>query len=274
VVERRDPGVTEPRTAPGREVVLAVEGEVATVTLNRPGAMNAMGRRLAEDFELVLAELRAAAAVRAVIVTGAGDRAFSVGGDIKERGAMSLDERWQHALRLGRCFDELEALPLPVIAAINGFALGGGMELAAACDIRVASDRAEVGLMEVRLGVFPGAGGPARLTRLVGKGIAKLVLDTGRRFPAAEARQLGLVDAVVPHERCLAEARALAEEIAANGPLAVRALKRLVNAAYEMDLGSALELSRALRQPLDHTEDMLEGVRAFEEKRRPRFQGR
>jgi enoyl-CoA hydratase/carnithine racemase len=187
---------------------------------------------------------------------------------------MSLDERWSHALRLGRCFDEIETFPAPVIAAINGFALGGGMELAVACDIRIASERAEVGLMEVRLGVFPGAGGPARLTRLVGKGIAKLVLFTGRRFPAPAAADLGLVDLVVPHERLMTDARALADEIAANGPLAVRALKRLVNAAYEADLASSLELARALRQPLDHTEDMLEGVRAFAEKRPPRYRGR
>jgi len=260
--------------APGPEVVLTVDGAVATVTLNRPAAMNAMGRRFAEDLERALGDLRTLSGVRAVVMTGAGDRAFSVGGDIKERGAMSLDERWNHALRLGRCFDEIEALPVPVIAAVNGFALGGGMELAVACDIRVASDRAEVGLTEVRIGVFPGAGGPARLTRLVGKGVAKLVLFSGRRFRAPEARALGLVDVVVPHDRLLAEARGLADEIAANGPLGVQALKRLVNVCYDADLASALELARALRRPLDHTQDMLEGVRAFEEKRAPRFEGR
>jgi methylglutaconyl-CoA hydratase len=256
------------------EVLLQVDGAVATLTLNRPGAMNAMGRQFASDLEEALARLRAAPDLRAVIVTGAGERAFSVGGDIKERGAMSLDERWSHALRLGRCFDEIETFPVPVIAALNGFALGGGMELAVACDIRVASERAELALAEVRLGIFPGAGGPARLTRLVGKGIAKLVLFTGRRFPAREALGMGLVDVVVAHDRLMADARALAEEIAGNGPLAVRALKRLANACYETDLASALELSRALRQPLDHTEDMLEGVRAFAEKRAPRYRGR
>lgn len=256
------------------EVLLTVDGAVATLTLNRPRAMNAMGRQFADDLERALAGLTATPGIRAVIVTGAGDRAFSVGGDIKERGAMSLDERWRHALRLGRCFDEIESWPAPVIAAINGYALGGGMELAVACDIRMASDRAEVGLTEVRIGVFPGAGGPVRLTRLVGKGIAKLVLFSGRRFAAPEAAALGLVDLVVPHERLLADARALADEIAANGPLAVRALKRLVNACYEADLASSLELARALRRPLDHTQDMLEGVRAFEERRPPRFEGR
>jgi len=256
------------------EVLLTVEGPVATLTLNRPSAMNAMGRRFAEDLEQALRDLRAQPSIRAVVVTGAGERAFSVGGDIKERGAMSLEERWSHALRLGRCFDDIEALPVPVIAAVNGYALGGGMELAVACDIRVASDQAEVGLTEVRIGVFPGAGGPVRLTRLVGKGIAKLVLLTGRRFPAREAATLGLVDLVVPHAELLAAARRLAEEIAANGPLAVQAIKRLVNACYEADLTSSLELARALRQPLDHTEDMREGVRAFEERRPPRFQGR
>jgi enoyl-CoA hydratase len=260
--------------AAGPEVVLSVDGAVATITMSRPAAMNAMGRQFADDLERALGELRALPGVRAVVVTGAGDRAFSVGGDIKERGSMSLDERWSHALRLGRCFDEIENFPVPVIAAINGYALGGGMELAVACDIRIASERAEVGLTEVRIGVFPGAGGPVRLTRLVGKGIAKLVLFSGRRFRGPEAQALGLVDMVVPHDRLMVEARALAGEIAANGPLGVQALKRLVNACYEADLASSLELARALRRPLDHTEDMLEGVRAFEEKRPPRFQGR
>lgn len=256
------------------QVFLGVEGHIATLTLNRPEAMNAMGHDLARDLEAALDRLEAAHEVRAVVATGAGDRAFSVGGDIKERGAMSLDERWEHALRLGRCFDRIEALPVPVIAAINGFCFGGGMEMAVACDLRIASERAEVGFLEVKLGVFPGAGGPARLTRLVGKGRAKLVLYTGRRFPAAEALATGLVERVVPRDRLMAEARALAAEIAANGPLAVRALKRLVDTCYEADLAASQELARALRRPLDHTADMLEGVRAFEEKRPPRFQGR
>ena len=256
------------------QVLLGVEGHIAILTLNRPEAMNAMGHDLARDLEAALDRLEAAHEVRAVVATGAGDRAFSVGGDIKERGAMSLDERWEHALRLGRCFHRLEALPVPVIAAINGFCFGGGMEMAVACDLRIASERAEVGFLEVKLGVFPGAGGPARLTRLVGKGRAKLVLYTGRRFPAAEALATGLVERVVPRDRLMAEARALAAEIAANGPLAVRALKRLVDTCYEADLAPSQELARALRRPLDHTADMLEGVRAFEEKRPPRFQGR
>ena len=256
------------------QVLLTVEGYIATLTLNRPEAMNAMGHDLARDLEAALDRLEGAHDVRAVVATGAGDRAFSVGGDIKERGAMSLDERWEHALRLGRCFDRIETLPLPVIAAINGFCFGGGMEMAVACDLRIASERAEVGFLEVKLGVFPGAGGPARLTRLVGKGRAKLVLYTGRRFPAAEALATGLVERVVPRDRLMAEARALAAEIAANGPLAVRALKRLVDTCYEADLASSQELARALRRPLDHTADMLEGVRAFEQKRPPRFQGR
>ncbi|MBI1959073.1 MAG: enoyl-CoA hydratase/isomerase family protein [Candidatus Rokubacteria bacterium] len=256
------------------QVLLGVEGHIAILTLNRPEAMNAMGHDLARDLEAALDRLEAAHEVRAVVATGAGDRAFSVGGDIKERGAMSLDERWEHALRLGRCFHRLEALPVPVIAAINGFCFGGGMEMAVACDLRIASERAEVGFLEVKLGVFPGAGGPARLTRLVGKGRAKLVLYTGRRFPAAEALATGLVERVVPRDRLMAEARALAAEIAANGPLAVRALKRLVDTCYEADLAASQELARALRRPLDHTADMLEGVRAFEEKRPPRFQGR
>ena len=256
------------------QVLLGVEGHIAILTLNRPEAMNAMGHDLARDLEAALDRLEAAHEVRAVVATGAGDRAFSVGGDIKERGAMSLDERWEHALRLGRCFHRLEALPVPVIAAINGFCFGGGMEMAVACDLRIASERAEVGFLEVKLGVFPGAGGPARLTRLVGKGRAKLVLYTGRRFPAAEALATGLVERVVPRDRLMAEARALAAEIAANGPLAVGALKRLVDTCYEADLAASQELARALRRPLDHTADMLEGVRAFEEKRPPRFQGR
>ena len=256
------------------QVLLGVEGHIAILTLNRPEAMNAMGHDLARDLEAALDRLEAAHDVRAVVATGAGDRAFSVGGDIKERGAMSLDERWEHALRLGRCFDRIETLPVPVIAAINGFCFGGGMEMAVACDLRIASERAEVGFLEVKLGVFPGAGGPARLTRLVGKGRAKLVLYTGRRFPAAEGLAMGLVERVVPQDRLMEEARALAAEIAANGPLAVRALKRLVDTCYEADLAASQELARALRRPLDHTADMLEGVRAFEEKRPPRFQGR
>jgi enoyl-CoA hydratase/carnithine racemase len=213
-------------------------------------------------------------AVRAVVVSGSGDRAFSAGSDVGEFEAQRGPEgRERHALESGVA-TSLADLPMPTIAAIEGNALGGGLELALCCDIRVASERARLGLPEVRLAVTPGAGGTQRLPRIVGSARARELILTGRVLSAAEADRIGLVHEVVPAGGALARATAIGEEIAARGPLAVREAKHLLGLATEadIDIGLAAELDASER--VFASDDLLEGVRSFFEKRDPEYHGR
>jgi enoyl-CoA hydratase/carnithine racemase len=209
-----------------------------------------------------------------VILTGAGERAFCAGADLKERRMLSPEERFAHTAAIEAAAEALAALPMPTIAAVRGFALAGGAELAIACDLRVAADDATFGFPEVKIGIFPGAGGALRLPRIVGGGAARDLLFTGRRLTAEEAFQLGLVDRLVPGELVLESAAELADSIAVNAPLAVRAVK----CALEESLGTSFEDARravnALRAALDNTSDYEEGLAAFAERRSPRFTGR
>jgi enoyl-CoA hydratase/carnithine racemase len=247
---------------------------VVTVTLNRPAQLNAMNTALGEDLLACFDALARDALVRAVVLTGAGDRAFCAGGDLKERNEMT-DETWraqhvifeQAAVRVLRC-------PVPVIAAVEGFALAGGCELAVLADFIVASETAVFGVPETTLGIFPGIGGTQLLPRILGGPLAKELIFTGRRMKADEAKAAGLVNHLVPRGQARARALELAATIAANGPVAVRQAKKAIAYGAETDLDTALILAIEAYNATVVTEDRVEGVRAFNEKRKPQFKGR
>ena len=245
---------------------------VATITLNRPKALNAFDTGQLERLLEMLREVRDDRAVRCVILTGAGDRAFAAGADIKAMADFSPHDGLAFG-RLGQAVTAaVEGLPQPVIAAVNGFAFGGGCELALACDLRLASETAQFAQPEVSLGIPPGWGGTQRLPRLVGPGLAAELILTGRRVAADEALRIGLVNAVHPADRLLPEATALARSIAANSPRAVSAAKRAMSLAFGTpDNGLAAEL--ALFDQSFGTADQREGMRAFVEKRPATFGG-
>ncbi len=250
-----------------------VENAVAQVTINRPEKYNALNRQTISDLERCVAEIDRDAGVRAAILTGAGEKAFVAGADINElAGLTPLDAR-AHAARGQQLFTRLENLGKPVIAAINGFALGGGLELAMACSIRIASENARLGQPEVKLGIMPGYGGTQRLPRLVGKGTALAILLTGDPIPAQEAYRIGLVQQVVPPAELLAAARQWAARMIANAPLAVALCLAAVHGGMEMPLDEAMAFEAGQFGLSCATEDMREGTRAFLEKRPARFQG-
>jgi len=255
-------------------VLNEVRDGVAFVTLNRPEAANAFSRALINELGAALSSLRDEGAVRAVVLTGAGDKAFSAGADLKERRGMSLDDTRAFVRELNRLMDQVAAFPRPVIAAINGVAFGGGLELALACDIRLAADRAEVGLTETRLGIIPGAGGTQRLPRLTGVAVAKELILTGRRIGAARARELGIVAEVVPAADLPAAAARLAADVAACGPLALSQAKLAIDGGLDLPLAAGLALEQSCYEVVLGSDDRNEGLAAFAEKRPPAFKGR
>ncbi len=246
---------------------------VVLLTLNRPEARNALNSELIAALSSELAGLADDPAIRCLVLTGAGDKAFCAGADLKERLALSPDELTDHTRRINAIGDALATFPVPVIVAIRGFALAGGAELAVACDLRVMAEDAVFGLPEVRIGVFPGAGATVRLPGLIGAGRARDLLFTGRRIDAGEAYHLGLADRVVPSAEVLPTAMELAREIAAGAPLAVRALKLALDQTAGLPPVEAARIVSRHRIPLDGTEDYAEGLRAFAERRTPRFSG-
>ena len=244
---------------------------VATLTLNRPEALNAFNSEQLRLLEQMLAEVATDPAIRAVVLTGAGERAFAAGADIREMAALSPEGGLAFG-RLGHAVTRaVEALPQPVVAAVNGFALGGGCELAIACDIRIASENAVFAQPEVSLGIPPGWGGSQRLPRLVGPGMAAEMILAGRRVAAAEALRIGLVNRVVPLPDLMPAAAELASTIAANGPVAVRAAKRLMALAFDGDPVVGLETECAVFGSVFGTPEQREGMGAFVEKRKPSF---
>ena len=256
-------------------VLLAIDDDgVATLTLNRPQALNAISRDLARALRDTCRVIAANSAVRAVVVTGAGTRAFCAGADLKERKGLSAAERAAHTRAIEEAVEALAAVPPPSIAAIHGYALAGGAELALACDLRVAGSDATFGFPEVKIGIFPGAGGVLRLPRLVGDGAAKDLLFTGRQIDASEAFRLGLIDRLTATGEAPRTARQLAIDIAANAPLAVRAVKRALTDSRGRPHQDARQIVNAERAALDATADYAEGLAAFAEKRAPRFSGR
>jgi enoyl-CoA hydratase len=255
-------------------LIVEREGGIARVVLNRPKVLNALNRQLIGELAQVLDALRGDANVRVVILTGAGEKAFAAGADINELAALSPVEAVDYARRGQRVFRDLETLGKPVIAAVNGFALGGGCELAMSCTLRIAAESARFGQPEVNLGIIPGYGGTQRLTRLVGKGRALDLVLTGRMVGAAEALTLGLVNQVVPDQGLSEAVARLAGTLMEKGPLALRFAMQAVHAGLEMGLDDALETEAHLFGLTVVTEDMKEGTAAFLEKRKPAFRGK
>ena len=255
-------------------LLLERDGAVAIVTLNRPKVLNALNNQTLAELSACMATLQADESVRAIILTGAGEKSFVAGADINELATQSPVEGQAHARRGQLIFDAIEQLGKPVIAAINGFALGGGCELAMACTIRLAADTARFGQPEINLGLIPGYAGSQRLPRLVGKGIAMEILLTGDMVSAPRAYEIGLVNRVVPAAELMTEATKLAQALAAKAPIAVRFIIEAVNQGLESPFAAGEYLETALFGTIASSEDMREGTKAFLEKRKPVWQGK
>ena len=253
-----------------RNLLLAVEGRVATLTVNRPDVRNALDTATVDEFHQALAEVEKARAT-VLIVTGAGDKAFVSGADVNAIRARTRDDAL--ASINSRLMAAIESHGAVSIAAVNGYALGGGCELALACDLRIAAEGAVFGLPEPALGIIPGAGGTQRLPRIVGLGRAKEMILTGARWDAARALEAGLVSRVVPRGELMAAARAMADQVLALGPLAVRLAKSALNASANMPLAAGLVFESTAQAITFGSADKQEGTTAFLEKRKPAFKG-
>jgi len=250
------------------------EGAVAVVTVNRPEALNSLDRRTNEELLSVVRELSADESVRAVVLTGGGEKSFVAGADILEMRDFTAEEARRSGALGQSVMAAIEGAPQPWVAAVNGFALGGGCELALACDIRLASENAKFGQPEITLGITPGFGGTQRLPRIVGMGWAKYLVLSGRHVRADEALRIGLVQAVYPRGELMAEAMKLAAELAGRSPLAMRYCKAAVQAAADTDIATGQAIERDLFALSFASEDQTEGMDAFLEKRTPEFGGR
>ncbi len=249
------------------------EGRVAILTVNRPDKLNALNEQVRTEMLAALAEVEHDEGVGVVVLTGAGEKSFIAGADIGEfAGRTPFDQR--HAMRSPRIFDVMAAFPKPVVAMINGFCLGGGCELAMSCDLRIASEKARFGQPEIKLGLIPGGGGTQRLSRLVGLGHAMRLVLSGDMIGAAEAREIGLVEMVVPHDELRARTLELAAKIAAMSPLALRVSKEALRAAERLPIEEGILYERDLFCLCFSSADKEEGVQAFLEKRPARWQGR
>lgn len=250
-----------------------LDREIAVITLNRPEAANALSLKMLGELREIQQQLKFNKSIRCVIVTGAGEKAFCAGADLKERAKMNETEVRQTVSLIGETINEFEQLPQPVICALNGVAFGGGLELALASDIRIASTTAKMGLTETSLAIIPGAGGTQRLPRLIGKGRAKELIFTARRITAVEAEQIGLVEHVVQSEELLNKAVEIAQQIIVNGPIAVAQAKVAINRGMEVDLATGLKIEQMAYEITIPTKDRLEGLQAFREKRKPVYKG-
>jgi enoyl-CoA hydratase/carnithine racemase len=248
-------------------------GQVFIVTLNRPERMNALDRPTLVKGAKLIKEINYDKEIRVVIVTGAGEKAFCAGADLKEREGMSMSDVRQYIRAIRDTFTDIENLPVPVICAINGIALGGGLELALACDIRIASPNARMGLTECTLGIIPGGGGTQRLPRLVGRGKAKEMLLLGLQVTAQEALDIGLVNRVAPEGKLMEVALEIAEKIVNNSPIAIQQAKIAVNRGMEVDIAQGLVIESEAYEVCIPTKDRLEALAAFKEKRKPKFIG-
>jgi enoyl-CoA hydratase len=247
---------------------------VALVTINRPKVLNALNAQTIDELRGVMLDLQRDEDVRAIVVTGAGEKSFVAGADINELAVQTPTGGREHALAGQHVFDVIENLGKPVIAAINGFALGGGCELAMACTLRIAADSAKIGQPEINLGLIPGYAGTQRLARLVGRGRAMEMILTGAPITADEAWRIGLVNRVVPAGSLMTEARALAAQLASSAPIAMRYIINAVNKGIDMPFADACQYEATLFGLVASTDDMREGTKAFLEKRKAEFKGR
>ena len=241
------------------------EGMVALLTINRPKALNALNSQVLEELDKTLDAIDLNK-IRALIITGAGEKSFVAGADIGEMSSLTKKEGEAFGKKGNDVFRKLETFPIPVIAAVNGFALGGGCEISMSCDIRICSDNAIFGQPEVGLGITPGFGGTQRLARLVGQGMAKQMIYTARNIKADEALRIGLVNAVYPQNELLNEAKKLAETIARQAPIAVRNSKKAINDGLQVDMDKAIEIEERLFGDCFETEDQRAGMGNFLEK--------
>jgi enoyl-CoA hydratase len=255
-------------------LLLERDGAVATITVNRPKVLNALNARTLDELRRVILALKHDDGVRVVVLTGAGEKSFIAGADINELAVQTPTSGREHARTGQHILDLIENLGKPVIAAINGFALGGGCELAMACTIRIAADTARLGQPEINLGIIPGYAGTQRLARLIGRGRALELLLTGDHVMAPEAHRLGLVNRVVPAAELMTEVRTLATALAAKAPVAVRYILDAVNKGLDMGFGDAQVFEATLFGLVSSTEDMREGTRAFLDKRKAQFTGK
>ncbi len=247
-------------------VIYEKQGRIAIITLNRPEALNSLSTQLRKELGEALLDFKNNNDLWVAIVTGAGDKAFCAGADIKEFKPGPMEDTW---LRI-----RADQIWKPIIAAINGFALGGGLELAMECDIRIAVETARLGQPEVNIGFMPGAGGTQRLPRFVPRAMAAEILLTGEAITAQEAHRIGLINRVVPRDQLMAEAKKMAETICQKGPLGIRATKEAMMRGYNMTLEQGLEIERDMANRMRQTQDFMEGARAFAEKRKPNYQAK
>ena len=247
---------------------------IATITLNRPEALNAFSKEVVSEVLQALEDTRSDESVRVAILTGAGEKAFSAGADIKAMIGMNASKARELSLMGEKLCLALENLEKPVIAALNGYALGGGLEVAMSCDLRIASEDSRMGQTEINIGLIPGWGGTQRLTRLVGRTKAKEMVFTGKMIDAKTAEQVGIVNMVVPADKFREAVRQFALELASKAPVAIKVAKALIDKGAEIGLDSALALEREGFGVVASTEDLQEGVNAFTEKRKPVFKGK
>ena len=247
---------------------------IAVVTLNRPKVSNALSTQMIRAINHTFEKIAKNPSIYCTIITGAQDKAFCAGADLKERLKMTEKQVVETVREIGSMVSHIEQLPMPIIAALNGAAFGGGLELALACDFRIAADHIKLGLTETSLGIIPGAGGTQRLPRLIGTGQAKRLIYTAQPIGAEEASQIGLVEKIVKSTDLLNEAIKLAEIIASNGPIAIRQAKIAIDLGMKTDLAMGLSVEHESYLQTIHTEDRLEGLRAFQEKRRPHYKGK
>ncbi|MDR1965311.1 MAG: enoyl-CoA hydratase/isomerase family protein [Synergistaceae bacterium] len=255
-------------------IVTEISEGVFTITMSRPKALNALNRATLEELDKAVAEAEANGNAKVLIITGAGEKAFVAGADIAEMSGFTPLEGREFGMLGQRVFSHIENSDKPVIAAVNGYALGGGSELALSCDIRIASENARFGQPEVNLGIIPGFGGTQRLPRLVGNGMANYIILTGEMVSASDALRIGLVEEVVPADRLIERAREIAKVIMKKAPVAVRIAKRAINLSQDVDLASGMSYEAEAFTTTFATSDRIEGMKAFLEKRSASFGGK